>query len=341
MNILMIGPSIDAKGGMSTVIKNMYEYEGEDQIKVVSNWHEKHRISLFLKNIFTIRKIIKEEKIDIVHFHVAQKGSFYRKSLLLFLLPRKAKSVFHIHASQFNLFYHEASRRKKRIIRKCLGRADLIVAVSESWQKFYQKITDTPVEFVNNAVKMPQENQYQTTAKRILTLGRIGERKGSYDLLKVAKIVGEFYPEVVFELYGDGEVEHFRQLTRQLPNIKINGWVDQEEKDELFQRTLLHFLPSYNEGLPMAILETMSYGIPNITTNVGGIPQLIENNEDGLLTEPGDVEEMSHKILQYLGKAATEKARFSEKAFKKVKKGFSLDSYMEKWHRIYVRLMSQ
>ncbi|AUB51777.1 glycosyltransferase [Enterococcus mundtii] len=341
MNILMIGPSIDAKGGMSTVIKNMYEYEGEDQIKVVSNWHEKHRISLFLKNIFTIRKIIKEEEIDIVHFHVAQKGSFYRKSLLLFLLPKKVKSVFHIHASQFDLFYQEASRRRKRIIRKCLGRADLIVAVSESWQKFYQKITDTPVEFVNNAVKMPQENQYQTTAKRILTLGRIGERKGSYDLLKVAKIVGEFYPEVVFELYGDGEVEHFRQLTRQLPNIKINGWVDQEEKDELFQRTLLHFLPSYNEGLPMAILETMSYGIPNITTNVGGIPQLIENNEDGLLTEPGDVEEMSHKILQYLEKDATEKARFSEKAFKKVKMDFSLDSYMEKWHRIYVRLMSQ
>lgn len=341
MNILMIGPSIDAKGGMSTVIKNMYEYEGEDQIKVVSNWHEKHRISLFLKNIFTIRKIIKEEKIDIVHFHVAQKGSFYRKSLLLFLLPKKVKSVFHIHASQFDLFYHEASRRKKRIIRKCLGRADLIVAVSESWQEFYQKITDTPVEFVNNAVKMPQENQYQTTAKRILTLGRIGERKGSYDLLKVAKIVGKSYPEVVFEVYGDGEIEHFRQLANQLSNVKINGWINQEEKSELFQHTLLHFLPSYNEGLPMAILETMSCGIPNVATTVGGIPQLIADNEDGFLTKPGNIEEMSKKILLYLEKNTTEKVEISEKAFTKIKKDFSLDSYMEKWHRIYVYLIAQ
>lgn len=56
MNILMIGPSMEAKGGMSTVIKNMYDYQGEDQFKVVSNWSENHRLLLFLKNCVTLRK---------------------------------------------------------------------------------------------------------------------------------------------------------------------------------------------------------------------------------------------------------------------------------------------
>lgn len=337
----MIGPSMEAKGGMSTVIKNMYDYQGEDQFKVVSNWSENHRLLLFLKNCVTLRKKIKHENIDIVHLHVAQKGSFYRKSLLLFILPKNVKTVFHMHASQFDVFYQKKSKRKKKVIRRCFNKVDLIVAVSENWKNFYQNITDTPVRFIDNALKTPVDNKYQTTSKRILTLGRIGRRKGSYDLLKVAEIVGKAYPDIVFELYGDGEVEKFRRLASQLPNVKINGWLDQREKEQLLQISLMHFLPSYNEGLPMSVLETMSYGIPNLTTTIGGIPKLITDNEEGFLTNPGDIEGMSKKIFLYLEKSSAEKAQISEKSFKKIKKNFSLDNYMDQWHNIYISLMEQ
>ncbi|MFN6834361.1 glycosyltransferase family 4 protein [Enterococcus hirae] len=341
MNILMIGPSMEAKGGISTVIKNMYDYQGKDQFKVVSNWSENHRLLPFFKNCITLRKKIKHENIDIVHLHVAQKGSFYRKSLLLFLLPKEVKTIFHMHASQFDLFYQEKSKRKKKIIRRCLNKVDLIVAVSENWKNFYQNITDTPVRFINNAVKIPIDNKYQTTANRILTLGRIGKRKGSYDLLKVAEIVGKVHPNIIFELYGDGEVEKFRHLASQLPNVKINGWLEQRDKEKILQNSLMHFLPSYNEGLPMSVLETMSYGIPNLTTTIGGIPKLITDNKEGFLTKPGDIEEMSKKICLYLEKSSAEKALISENSFKKIMNNFSLDNYMNQWHNIYISLTEQ
>lgn len=246
-----------------------------------------------------------------------------------------------MHASQFDVFYQKKSKRKKKVIRRCFNKVDLIVAVSENWKNFYQNITDTPVRFIDNAVKTPVDNKYQTTSKRILTLGRIGRRKGSYDLLKVAEIVGKAYPDIVFELYGDGEVEKFRRLASQLPNVKINGWLDQREKEQLLQNSLMHFLPSYNEGLPMSVLETMSYGIPNLTTTIGGIPKLITDNEEGFLTNPGDIEGMSKKIFLYLEKSSAEKAQISEKSFKKIKKNFSLDNYMDQWHNIYISLMEQ
>lgn len=52
-------------------------------------------------------------------------------------------------------------------------------------------------------------------------------------------------------------------------------------------------LPSYNEGLPMAILEAMSWGLPVITTPVGGIPEVIENGKTGLLITPGHIQELT------------------------------------------------
>lgn len=337
----MIGPSLEAKGGMATVIKNMYHFKGVDNFKVLNNWQENHRFLPFIKNCLFLRKKIRDENIDIVHFHVAQKGSFYRKSILLFLLPKKIKTIFHMHASQFDLFYQASSKVKKNYIRKSLNRVDLIVAVSENWKHFYKKITDTQIDFINNAVEVSGGNKYQPESQRILTLGRIGERKGTFDLIEVAKRIGKKYPNITFEVYGDGEIDKLKDLTAHMPNIKINGWINQKKKEQILQNTLLHFLPSYNEGLPMAILETMSCGIPNIATTVGGIPQLITDNEDGFLVKPGEIEIMCEKILHYLEVNQMVKTKISKKATEKIKNNYSLESYMSQWHNHYIRLMEK
>mgnify|MGYP000429415235 FL=1 len=57
-------------------------------------------------------------------------------------------------------------------------------------------------------------------------------------------------------------------------------------------------LPSYNEGLPIAILEAMSYGLPIISTNVGSIGEAVKEKENGFLIEPGDVDSLAHAMIQ-------------------------------------------
>ena len=78
------------------------------------------------------------------------------------------------------------------------------------------------------------------------------------------------------------------------------GWVRDAEKDKLLQESTLFMLPSYQEGLPMAILDAMAYGLPIVSTYVGGIPQLIQNGESGYLAQPGDCQAIADGILQYL-----------------------------------------
>lgn len=340
MKVLMVGPSKDSLGGISTVIRNIYVAKRDYEVFLMNNWQEDRRNKLFLKNFFKIRKEIKREKIDIVHFHVAQNGSFYRKALLLLHTPKSVKTVFHMHASKFDEFYEESNPIEKFFIKSILNEADLIVAVSESWKNYYETITDTKVIAMNNAVRTSNTNSYNPHSKNVITLGRLGTRKGSYDIIKVAERVYKERPDITFYLYGDGEVEKLEKETENMPNVCIRKWLDDEGKEQQFRDTALHFLPSYHEGLPMSILETMSAGIPNLSTDVGGIPTVIKEGVNGYLTKPGQIEEMAEIILCYMNLDDTEKTRISQKAMETIGENFSLDRYVEEWSTVYESLLT-
>ena len=74
---------------------------------------------------------------------------------------------------------------------------------------------------------------------------------------------------------------------------KFLGWVNGEQKDKAFKEASIFCLPSYAEGFPMAVLDAWSYGLPVITTPVGGIPDVAVNNENLLVFSPGDIEALA------------------------------------------------
>lgn len=341
MNVLIVGPGVEEKGGISSVIKNMLAYSESQEIQYyfLSTWHEKGWILSFFKNLVLLNHLIKKKEISIVHFHVAQNGSFYRKSILLFFTTRKVKTVFHMHASKFSEFYKQASRGKKRWIRFSLNRADVVVAVSDSWKTFYEKLTTTRVVAIHNAVKRQKIN-YNSSSREIITLGRIGHRKGSYDILEVAKLVYKKNPTLHFHLFGDGEVRKFTYLTEYLPNVTIHSWLRQGQKEGVLANAALHYLPSYSEGLPMAVLETMSQGIPNLATEVGGIPAVIQEGNNGFLCIPGEVELMAEKICAFFLLSDEQRERISLQAFSTIEQEYSLESYMKQWKSVYQMLIS-
>jgi len=107
------------------------------------------------------------------------------------------------------------------------------------------------------------------------------------------------------------------------------GWIDGEQKKEFLKNTCVNVLPSYNEGLPMTILETMSYGIPNISTNIASIPEVIKDGETGYLIEPGDIDGLCESIL----KCVSDKEKllqFSQNSYELIKQNFALDKHIEK-----------
>ncbi len=101
---------------------------------------------------------------------------------------------------------------------------------------------------------------------------------------------------------GDGDIDRCKQIVEEKnlkSNIFIVGWADFDKKLELLKKSSVLVLPSYNEGLPMAILEGMACGKAIISTTVGAIQEVVKKKKNGILIEPGDVEKLSEALIRY------------------------------------------
>ncbi|MEG2292883.1 MAG: glycosyltransferase family 4 protein [Carnobacterium sp.] len=347
MKVAVVGPDASAKGGIATVIRNFKGLTDHSLVELFffTTWREgssyKHVVDTCL-SIITFPIFLTKNKIDLVHLHVAQNGSFYRKAILLLIAKLLGiPTIFHLHASQFDQFYKMKNKVIKRVIRFVLEQATGIVVLSESWKKFYESIATIDCQVIENAVYIPKSNLYNRESKKIISFGRLGKRKGTFDLITVAKKIGEQHPDYQFILYGDGDLQQAQQVIAELKvhNVKLGGWVTNQVKEDTIRDCSIHVLPSYQEGMPMAILETMAYGIPNISTNIGGIPQIITSGENGFLVEPGNKKQLETALLQLIEKDSLAQ-KISQNSYQTIQQNFSIQTYYKKWIAYYNEIES-
>ncbi len=244
-------------------------------------------------------------EIRIVHVHGASDASFWRKRIFIKIAKRFGRKViFHCHGAEFKRF---ASGHIQEVC-ETLGRCDCVIALSESWRNWFQ--TDLGcknVVVIKNVIPEPCiEHKAHSDAKQLnlLFLGRLGERKGIYDLLNVlAELKKDGCHNIKLRFGGDGEIEKVNQYIHdnKLEDMtEYLGWVNGEKKIEALNQADVYVLPSYNEGLPISVLEAMSYHLPIISTTVGGIPEILVNGENGFIFNPGDRQALYMAIKQFL-----------------------------------------
>ena len=140
----------------------------------------------------------------------------------------------------------------------------------------------------------------------MIFLGRIGERKGVFDLLDaVVGVQDDCRGKARFYIGGDGDTAKLKNSIAEgavADLVEFIGWVSGEQKEELLERSHVMILPSYNEGLPISLLEAMSYGMPLISTHVGGIANILTDGENGFVVEPGNAKQIGLAITKYIDK---------------------------------------
>ncbi|MBC2100062.1 glycosyltransferase family 4 protein [Listeria booriae] len=341
MRILMFGPDHETKGGIATVIANFKSHfkSSRNAMFYLESWKEG---SLFRRTMYSIRGLaylpfyIKKKNIDVVHIHMAQDGSYFRKALATSIAKRSgAKVLLHIHGSHFDQYHQESRPGLQKHLLKTLRCVDKIIVLNDEVQTYFAKFGIT-TEIIHNAVPIPTSDSNPVKRTQISCFGQLGERKGTYDILAIAEPLQKKYPDIMLYLYGDGDIKQASEIIRkhQLKNVQLGGWITASEKETAMKKTMIHILPSYQEGLPMAILETMACGIPNISTYVGGIPSVIESGKDGLLIQPGDKDELLASIMELIDRES-ERETMGEAAAKKMKQHFSITAYNAKWNEIY------
>ena len=304
-NVLTIGIDYRVVRGGVAAVENVYStfYHPFNHITTtVTNGQVKKLLVLCKAILQFLYWMLFHPEIKIVHVQGSVGASFWRKAIFIYIAKFfHKKVVWHMHAGRFAVFYQQHRYAVKIVVDK----SDVIIDLSEYWKKYFKKEFPTKrVEIIKNVISAPKAHKQQTSYFTLLFLGLLGKNKGIYDLLECIwdhKV--EFQGKLKLYIGGNGEIEHVKQLIKEygIADIVIfEGWVSGDKKIELLNKSDAYILPSYKEGLPISILEAMSYGMPIISTPVGGIPEIVSNGENGYLVEPGNKEDIYKAIISLL-----------------------------------------
>ena len=350
--IVFLGPKFEPPtGGVASVLA---EYKKIfPKAYFVSTTNSKNKLTKIVTPILGlfqfIFKLALHPNIKIVHIHGASRSSFMRK-FIFFRIAKlfHKKVIYHIHGAEYQLFYEKASKWQKNLIKTFINNSDCIVCLSESWKDFFNTtFAPRKIEIIPNIIEAPQEYTSKNSINKIsnklkfLFLGYIDERKGAWFLLEVLREHKEkLRGKVVFNVGGDGQVKKFQQLVSdyELNDIvKYIGWVSGVDKIKHFIDSDIYILPSYNEGLPISILEAMSYSLPIISTTVGGIPEIV-SSDNGLLIEPGNKKQLWAAIESFLQSENTQLEKMGAASHAKVQQHLP-GAVMSRLNRLYESLM--
>ncbi len=331
--VLMIGVSKSTYGGMTAVLVSYEKYFEKNLF--IPTWRLGGKmIKAFYASQAILRCLILllfNKQIKILHIHGAANASFYRKRIFVRIGKFFGKKVImHQHAADFKEFF-ENSGDKDTII-KTLNLCDKLIVLSHSWKDYFVTIgvDEINISVLNNIVVPPKERHKQQKDGKLhlLFLGEISNRKGIYDLLNLLKEHKDlFQNKLLFRIGGnevDGDINTFIFENELFHFVKYEGWISGQNKTNCLQWANVYILPSYNEGLPVAILEAMSFKLPVISTHVGGIPEVVHSYDNGILVEAGNLEQIKEAIIFFIENP--EKIRlYGEKSFELVQPFFPED----------------
>jgi glycosyltransferase involved in cell wall biosynthesis len=318
IRVLMLGPGLCVTGGVSAVVNNWLEAGLSNMVRLeyIATLTES-RAGLYpgtlADGLKAVLRFIGEivQSYDLVHIHLSYGASFYRK-LLFFLIARmsRKRTIIHLHGSRFQEFYDEAPAVVKRLISYMFNNADAVLVLSRQWQNFVGRISVNPEVHILFNGSFPRElPARQSNEVPVITfMGRLGSRKGIYDLIEAFDRLRAKGCRAELLLCGDGDTDKVSEIVRARgleSCVKVLGWVEGDQKEAIYLRSDIFILPSYNEGLPGAIVEAMSYGLPVIASDVGGIPEAVNDGVNGILVRAGDVT----AITQAMGALLRDPAR--------------------------------
>ena len=355
--VLVHGLSIEsnmAEDEFRAVEKSLMDVEKEG-VRVITIPSLVRRIHLFydLRAFFALIKILRNERPDIVHTHTSKAGILGRWAAFFVRVP------VIIHTPHGHVFWGYFGKLKTRIfilLEKISALVtDRLVMLTEQEKIDHLHFHIAPEnkfsvvhsginldEFSNTSVDpaamkrrlgIPEDNLI------VGTVGRLTSIKGHRYLIEAARKIAGSRPDTTFVILGDGELldELKNMVTRSdiEENIKFLGW--RSDVAEVMSTFDIFALPSLNEGMGRVLVEAMALGRPIVASNIGGIPDLVVDCENGYLVSVGDVESLAARIRKLLDDP--EKREEMGECGKKIAIDYSANAMVEKIDRVYRKLV--
>ena len=349
--ICMVVPSFSARGGIATVVSG---YKGSSleqayMVRYIETYTDGCKLAKLRKAIVAYGVflcMLLAWHPDLVHVHTSFGPSFFRKAPFVWIAHwNRIPVVLHIHGSELDKFYHRAGKTKKRFVQGTLNACQRVIVLSKDWEnRFAPIVAKEKLAVVENYGAPKAIPGHNAGPQKILFLGFLSKAKGCLDIPDVAKQVNLRFPETRWVLAGSASPDETAALKEKISRCGLQdrfdlpGWVRGEEKDALLQAACAFFLPSYSEAMPMSVLEAMSWGLPIVSTGVGGIPRLVEQGKNGFLVKPGDIAGFADALKILLDDDALRTA-MGEESLKRVREGYSFEKHLGKITAIYRQIL--
>lgn len=322
--VLVVATSRKTRGGITAVLR-LYEQSTMWE-HYHCKWIETHRDgSKWRKAWYAIRALLQYMVLlpfyDIVHIHFSLPPSAYRKYTFFKLAKMMGKkTVIHLHCgSQIDDIWGT-------VYQQMFEQCDCGIVLSEVLKKKIEEHIETTakIRVVYNPCPIITNTENYEKKNHILFSGTLYEGKGYKDLIRAFSKVADVHKDWSLVLAGNGEVKQARELSAQLgisEQVELLGWVNGESKEKTFKQASVFCLPSYAEGFPMAVLDAWAYGLPVLTTPVGGIPDVAVDGENMLMFHPGDINTLAEKLDLIMsddalrGKLSASSARMAAEKF--------------------------
>lgn len=236
---------------------------------------------------------------DVVHVHSSHGLSFYRAAFYVLVATDvwNRPVVLHVHGSSFDEFVRTDSAVSRRLQSIVFDATDAVVVLSPYWRRVLaERVPEEKLWVVPNAVDVSEyDPTFDVDPPTVVFVSNHIERKGIRELVAAVDRLQRDDDVPVFRtrIAGRGpESDHARRLADRYETVEYLGYISEREKRQVLEDASIYVLPTYAEGLPIALLEGMAGGNAAISTDVGSIPEVI-GSENGRLVAPGDVDQLT------------------------------------------------
>lgn len=284
-------------------------------------------------------------RLALVHVNFGDRGSALRKAVIV-LAARLvgANTVLHLHTGALAAVYARSGAFIRFLMRLPFRAASSIIVLGRLWRDWLVDdlgIDGGKIDVVYNGVPVePVARDFSARAgevRKVLFLGLLHDEKGVSDLLAALALLRPEMPGWQAVIAGNGDIGFYEARAQALglaAEVSFPGWIDQESVRAHLRTSDVLVLPSYNEALPLVILEALGAGTPVISTPAGALPEVLSDGETVLFVAAGDPAGLAGALKTVLGDAAL-RQKLAEAGQAAFRARFSLPVFIENLFAIY------
>ncbi|SIO70486.1 Glycosyltransferase involved in cell wall bisynthesis [Burkholderia sp. GAS332] len=361
LRVLHVGPGRGQRGGIASVLAELGAQRSLFQREAVAlEIFETHGFqsvrSLLCFLLLDIPRFLTAmlRGVDLVHFHVSVRGSFYRKFALYVLVRLMGKkTIFHLHAGNFRQFWTDSGSITRQAVSYFVRGVDGVVAVSSAIATELQDyrggahglyvIGNTACDaeaMAGVALRGNPDAKGTDITPYVAFVGRFTEGKGLDELLRATALLTRQGLNFQLRLAGAGDTDRWARAAVGYgvgDQVRFVGWLQGDEKLAFYRDASLFCMPSHFEAFGISTLEAMFIGRPVVGTGVGGFLDLVEDGVTGYLVQRGSVRALAKRIRHLIERPDIARA-MGEAAVSRALSRYSVGAVVNQYVHCYRRV---